>query len=310
MREGLGKQGPLNPSPYHSEQQAEYRSLNMSRKPKGSGGRNGLTQDLIRDNLEDMDMDPYAPIVVSDDSAGNELYPQIAPPLSASLMSREAAFCMLKQACLSRSFKGSAFYTSKDHMSNIKSAGVYESMTETTSGYNSGSTGALSKALRYSSFPSLDAAILLKSVIKATSEPGRYFPEEIIASYIASKKSALNKNKARQDDSRGNGRVRPRSDSTGAELFGRLEKREKISASQLDLLGAGLGEKSVGTGDGDEDNKEEDEKKARGEEGAGEYSDEEDQEMDEYEMDDDYGAAHGMSDDDGGDDDDGEEPTF
>ena len=32
----------------------------MSRKPKGSGGRNAIAQDLLRDNFEDLDTDPNA----------------------------------------------------------------------------------------------------------------------------------------------------------------------------------------------------------------------------------------------------------
>jgi len=264
-----------------------------------TGGRNALTQDLIRDNLEDLDLDPYAPQV--DESSGSELYPQIAPPLSSALLNREAAFCLLKRALFSRRCKLTPLHTPEETGGIDGGNNVYSSRS---SGYfvGSGSSSSSSSSSGSSGSSRHALAAALKGVISTTSMPGRYFPDELLAGLTGGAKQqkrragAVGKGKT---NSRGG---RTRSNSHG-DYFGKLETRERMG-------GGGAGNDATGGGDGDDGGK--DSTILRDKEGAVDPADnsEGDEEEDEYALDDDYGLAHGMSDDDGGDDDDGDEAVF
>jgi hypothetical protein len=140
-----------------------------------------------------------------------------------------------------------------------------------------------------------------------------YFPEEILEGF------GVNRVKSANTDSSRKRRVvdnlhRPRSGSTGNDLvFGRLEKRERLTGStEAEGDGEG-GDTLVGPKVEGGDAERVEAARQRAAERGGEYGgsgDDEEQE-DEYELDDDYGQAHGMSDDDGGgDDDDGDEAVF
>jgi hypothetical protein len=257
----------------------------MSRpKPKGGGGRNAVTQDLIRDNLEELDMDPFMPSA-TDDISSSELYPQIPPPLSASLMTAETAQCVMKSSYLARRFKLSAYFLSK----HDKPTGVIR---------------------RYNEPAAQDSNLSIKQMVHTTSKPCLYFPEEILVGFGV---SGVGRKRA------ANGSSRPRSGSAGNDFFGRLEKREKLTAAEreerereallngvvLDLDGVGaLAPDGEGAREGDAEGEAREKKRS----GSGDEGISEDEEQeDEYALDDDYGQAHGMSDDDGGggDDDDG-----
>ena len=254
---------------------------------------------MIRDNFEDLDLDPYAP--QADESSGSELYPQIAPPLSCALLNRETAFCLLKRALISRRCKLTPLHTPEETGGIDGGNSVYSSSSSGNfvgNGTSSGSSGSSSSRRAL-------AATLLKGVISTTSMPGRYFPDELLAGLTGGAKQQKRRagagafGKGRADRA---GTRRTRSNSHG-DYFGKLETRERMG-------GGGAGNDASGGGDGDDGGK--DSAVLRDKEGAADpadYSDG-DEEEDEYALDDDYGLAHGMSDDDGGDDDDGDEAVF
>jgi len=265
--------------------------------PPPVGGRNALTQDLIRDNLEDMDMDPYAPTNVTDDNAGSELYPQIAPPLSAALLGTEAAFCILKRALVTRRFKLYPPHTPDDS----SSLGLEGSMPGGSSSSSSSSSSSNNNKRSYSQAGR--AALLLRHIAESTALPGRYFPDELLVGSTGQHKRRV------AGGRRGRGH---RSGSAGGDMFGHLESRERQGGD--DDLGA-EGEGDVrGHVDGSDAMDGKEAAVMRDKNGVvidpADYSEGE-EEDDEYALDDDYGLAHGMSDgDDGGDDDDGDEAVF
>ncbi len=233
-------------------------------------------------------MDPFMPSA-TDGISSSELYPQIPPPLSASLMTAEAAQCVMKSSYLARRFKMSAYFLSK----HDKPTGVIR---------------------RYNEPAAQDSNMSIKQMVHTTSKPCLYFPEEILVGFGV---SGVGRKRAANGSSSSSSR--PRSASAGNDFFGRLEKREKLTAAEreekereallngvvLDLDGGGGALAADGEGGAREGAEAEGEAREKKRSGSGDDGLSEDEEAeDEYALDDDYGQAHGMSDDDGGGDDD------
>jgi hypothetical protein len=236
----------------------------MSRKPKGSGGRNAIAQDLLRDNFEDLDMDPNAHPDDSFNDNSNDLYPQIPPPLSADLLTNDIAYIIMKQSCATRRVKLVNYFVGDKQ-------------------------GLQSDVRSYKDSRNATAGDALKRSIQATSNPTQYYPAEILVDHgVRMKRSSTSSSSGLSGSKRSranNTSAKDDSHSTkGVEIFGQLEKRERAASASSSTGGdAGAGGTSTKLA-------------AEGDIG----SDYEEEEQDEYGLDDDYGVSHVFSDDDGG----------
>ena len=227
-------------------------------KSKGSGGRNAVAQDLIRDNFEDLDMDPNLGGAAGDESMNNSsvLFPQIPPPLSAGLMDKAAAHCILKMNCVARTCKLSNYHSSN------------------TEGVNS--SGGIAKKNNSDKKEKLQ-------FVESTPNTLAYFPPELLVDYGVRNISGTKRQRGGTNASRG-------------ELFGKLERQER-AAHAINLVGDKVDPAAQAT--------------ANANAAGGDNGSDLEEEVDEYDLDDDYGLNHTFSDDDGGggDESDGE-PTY
>ena len=244
-----------------------------------------MSQDLLRDNYEDMDLDPSAMNANgtgADGESVHELYPRIPPPLSAELMSPEAAHCILKLSCVTTKLKLNSYFLGNKFDGQVD----MRSYTHHQNNEESGGGGG--------------AAV--KGYLRGTSQPSQYFPRELLDPALrgGTRKRSRGTAPSSSSSSSRPGHKQARGagvDGKESKIFGQLERRER-AASASSATGAAEGAAGAGAGG------------AAGAAGAGSAdSDYEQDEPEEY--DDDYGVQHVFSDDDGGDDDDDEgEPTY
>jgi hypothetical protein len=252
----------------------------MSRKPKGTGGRNAISQDLLRDNYEDMDMDPNATIAANEDNINtNVLFPQIPPPLSANLMDTISAQCILKMSCISRKFKLSEYYMIHDGVKNSSSNNNSNNNSKPNDNNRNNTNNANAKYLEF-----------VNNVPNKLS----YFPSELLHDYGVKSISGNKRSRSRTSGTNsgtGSGRTKK---SGGNELFGKLERQER-AAIDPNVAQSDGADKTGNVANVD----------------VADLGSDAEEEVDEYDLDDDYGLNHTFSDDDGGGDGDSDgEPTY
>jgi len=276
----------------------------------GRGGRGGVTQELMRDNMEDLGID-NKPGAMDDGSGGGDLFP---PPLNrpshSSVAAKDELFCMQKMEEMTRRFQASAYHLQyKDNKTDIA---------------------------RYSDKIRLAAAAGQRTVLECINALGptkdAYFSQELldglmgknstvpkrgvgggVAGANSSKSMASGKSGRKEGGAAGAGaeggslllskladgsigaggdRRRKRANSHTAHTLERLSQRERASGGPKDAETIAAKKARAGSIDS----------------GAGGSVMEEDEE--EVENDDDYIVDHYGSDDGGGDDDGGDDEPF